>query len=524
MRLLLALLLAPSLIAQTFSAAPIRAHIRFLADDLLEGRGTGTRGHRIAAGYVAAQFEAIGLETSLQEVPFRATVPSAESTVTLMRDGAEPVTLRAFEQFVTQGDPLKDDNSLEAAVVFAGFGVTAPEQKYDDYAKVDVKGKIVAIFGGAPSSFPNEIRAHHSSSLNKIENAARHGALALITLESPKDAQRAPWERVTRQSKLGTMHWLEAGGVPHAVNPKLTAGVGVDLETTKSIFGREAEAVFASLDRGRPQAKPLPLRARIHLVTTHRDLSSPNVIGILRGSDAKLRDEYVVYTAHLDHLGITEPVNGDAINNGAFDNATGIASIIEIARAFAALPQRPRRSIVFVATTGEEKGLKGSDYFANNPTVPFESIVADLNVDMLMLIHKTSDVVVFGIDNSELGDMARAAAREMSLEISPDREPQEVIFVRSDQYPFIRRGIPAIFVNTGYKAVEPGVDMAEEMKVWRRTRYHSPADDLQQPVDYEAALRPIELDFRVGLAAANREERPKWKAGDFFGSTFGGRH
>lgn len=518
MSLLLATILS---LNASFSTAAVKAHIGFLANDLLEGRGTGTRGHRIAANYVAAQFDAAGLETSFQEVPFRLTVPGAQSTVTLLREGAAPLTLKAFEQFVTQGDALKDDNSIEAPVVFAGFGVTAPDQKYDDYANLDVRGKIVAIFGGAPPSFSNPVRAYHSASLSKMENAAKHGAAALITLESPKEAQRSPWARVARQSKLGTMHWLRADGTPNAVNPRLTAGVGVDLETTKTIFGDEAEAVFASLDRGEPQAKPLQLRARIHLVSTHRDLSSPNVIGVLRGSDPKLRDEYVVYSAHLDHLGITEPVNGDAINNGAFDNATGVASIIEIAKAFAALPERPRRSILFLATTGEEKGLKGADYFVNHPTVPFESIVADINIDMLMLIHKTSDVVVFGIDSTDLGDMARDAARAMNLEISADRAPEEVVFVRSDQFPFIRRGIPAIFANSGYKAVQAGVDMAEETKVWRRTRYHSPADDLQQPIDWDAALLPIELDFRVGLAAANRDERPKWKAGDFFGEMFG---
>jgi len=520
MSLLLATILAAN---AAFSPAAIKAHMRFLADDLLEGRGTGTRGHRIAANYVAAQFEAAGLETSFQDIPFLETVPSAESTVTLTREGAHPVTLRAFEAFVTQGDPLKRDNVIEAPVIFAGYGVTAPDQRYDDYAGVDVRGKIVAVFSGAPPVFANAVRAHHSASRNKIENAASHGAVALITLESPKEALRTPWPRVVRQSKLGSMHWLQSDGTPNAVSPSLSAAVGFNLESTKLLFGDEAEAVFASLDQSRPQAGPLRLRARIHLVSAHRNLTSPNVIGIVRGSDPKLRDEYVVYTAHLDHLGITEPVNGDAINNGAFDNATGIASIIEIARAFAALPERPRRSILFLATTGEEKGLRGADYFANNPTVPFESLVADINIDMLMLLHRTRDLVVFGIDSSDLGDMARDAAREMNLELSADRFPEEVVFVRSDQYPFIRSGIPAIFANSGYKAVDPNADMAEEAKVWRRTRYHSPQDDLSQPIDYTAALAPIELDFRIGLAAANRDARPKWKPGDFFGERFGVR-
>jgi len=507
----------------TFSTAAIKSHIRFLADDLLEGRGTGTRGHLIAANYVAAQFEAAGLETSFQDVPFLETVPSAESTVALMRDGAEPVTLRVFDAFVTQGDPLKGESVIEAPVVFAGYGVTAPDRSYDDYAGLDARGKIVAVFTGAPPALPNAIRAHHSSSLNKIENAAKHGAAAMITLESPKEALRAPWPRVVRQSKLGSMQWRRADGTPYAVNPSLSLTVGFNLESTKLLFGNEAEAVFASLDKSQPRADPLRLRARIRVLSKHRTLTSPNVIGILRGSDSKLRDEYVVYSAHLDHLGITEPVNGDAINNGALDNSTGIASIIEIARAFAALPERPRRSILFLATTGEEKGLKGADYFVNNPPVPFDALVADINIDMLLLLHRTSDVVVFGVDSTELGDMARRAAREMDLEISEDRFPEEVVFIRSDQYPFIRKGIPAIFANSGYKAVDPDANMPEETKVWRRTRYHSPSDDLQQPLDYSAALAPIELDFRIGLAAANRDERPKWKTGDFFGETFGGR-
>ncbi|HEX2123375.1 MAG TPA: M20/M25/M40 family metallo-hydrolase, partial [Thermoanaerobaculia bacterium] len=274
------------------------------------------------------------------------------------------------------------------------------------------------------------------------------------------------------------------------------------------------------LERPQPRADALRMRARIRIVSTHERVRSPNVIGVVRGSDPKLRDEYLVYTAHLDHLGITEPVDGDRINNGAFDNATGIASIIEIARAFAALPQRPRRSILFLATTAEEKGLRGADYFVHNPTVPFESIVADVNVDMLLLMHQTRDLIPFGAETNDLGDLAREAAREMGVELSADPTPEEVVFVRSDQYPFVRRGIPAIFVTMGRKAVDPNVDMAEEVRRWRVTRYHSPQDDLSQPIDYSAALKLVELDFRLGLAAANRDARPRWKPGDFFGETF----
>lgn len=528
MRLFLALIAfistttAPS---QPFKTDPIRAHMRFLASDLLEGRGTATRGYRIAAEYVAAQFEIAGLEPGangswFQEVPFLATVPSAESSVTFTRDGAAPVMLRAFETFVTYGDPLNVEKVLDGPVVFAGYGITAPDQRYDDYAGVDAKGKIVAMFSGAPRTFPDAVRAHHSSGLNKVQNAAKHGAAGLIFLTTPAESARAPWPRVQRQTKLGSMYWTRADGTPHDVDPTLSSSVTLSLEATKMFLGSQAEAVFAGLGRPQPRASALRMRARVRIVSAHERVRSPNVIGVLRGSDPKLRDEYLVYSAHLDHLGITEPVGGDRINNGAFDNATGIASIIELARAFAALPQRPRRSILFLATTAEEKGLKGADYFVNNPTVPFESIVGNINVDMLLLMHATRDVIAFGAETNDLGDHARAAAREVGVELGADPTPEEVIFVRSDQYPFVRRGIPAIFVTVGRKAVDPNVDMDAEVRRWRVTRYHSPQDDLSQPIDYAASLKLIELDFRLGLAAANREARPRWKPGDFFGETF----
>ena len=511
--------------AQNFRAEAVRAHMQFLADDLLEGRATGSRGYRIAAQYVAAQYELIGLEPGangswFQDVPFRQTVASPSSSVTLTHEGGEPIALPIYDAFVTNGDPLQAEKNIDAEIVFAGFGVTAPEQKYDDYAKVDVRGKIVAVFYGAPKRFPNAIRAHHSSSTNKIENAARHGATGLLFLTSPAEDLRSPWPRVSRQSKLGAMHWLRADGSPHAVNPAVSAPVVLSLGSTRTLLGADADAVFASIEEGSPKPRALKSRARIHLTSTHGALRSPNVVGLLRGSDPKLRDEYLVYSSHLDHIGITDPVDGDPINNGAFDNASGIAAMIEIARAFAALPQRPRRSILFLATTGEEKGLRGADYFAINPPVPPGSIVGNINMDMLILTHKTRDLVAYGAETNDLGDLARNVAKEMNLELSPEPFPEEVIFVRSDQYPFVRRGIPAIYVDPGYKAVDPNVDVAAETRRWMRTRYHAPSDDLRQPIDYAAALPMIEFDFRLGLAAANRDARPKWKPGDFFGETF----
>ena len=525
---LVALILALVAGVAPIKVEAIRAHMTFLASDQLEGRGTGTRGYRIAAEYVAAQYEQFGLEpgangTWFQDVPFRQTVPDPSSTVTLTRADADPVTLRIFDTFVSHGDPLSADKTIEGDVVFVGYGISAPEQRHDDYAALDVRGKIVAVFAEAPPTFSNALRAHYSSSLNKLETAARHGAAGLIYLTSPEDDARSPWPRKARQAKIGSMHWLRADGTPNAVEPSLSNTVTFGLGATRMLFGAEAPAVFASLENGRPKANPLKVKGRIHLVSTHRDLTSPNVVGIVRGSDPMLRDEYLVYSAHLDHVGITEPVNGDAINNGAFDNASGIACMLEIARNIAEMPEKPKRSILFLATTGEEKGLKGADYFAANPTVPFDALVGDINIDMLVMIARTRDLTPIGIETNEIGDMAREVAREMNVELSPDPFPEEVVFVRSDQYPFIKRGIPALYIDPGYKAVDPNIDLPKLHKEWLRTRYHSPNDDLQQPIDWSAALLLAEFDLRLGLAVANRTERPRWKAGDYFGQKFGKR-
>lgn len=520
--LLVLALVASSAVARTEA---IRAHMTFLASDLLEGRATGTRGYRIAAEYVAAHYEAYGLEPGadgsyFQEVPFLETVPSPDSTVTLIREGAEPVTLKIFEDFTSSGDPLAAERTLEAEIVFAGYGVSAPEQQYDDYAGGGVRGKIVAVFTGAPARFPNAVRAHHSASLTKIETAARNGAVGLIFLTSPAEDQRAPWPRKARGARLGSMHWTRRDGSPVAVERTLSSNLTLSLDATRRLLGDQAEAVFNTVANNAPKANPLRTRARISLVSRHRTLTSPNVAGIVRGSDPKLRDEYVVYTAHLDHIGITEPVNGDRINNGAFDNASGIACMLEIARAFAELPEKPKRSILFLATTAEEKGLRGADYFANNPTVPFDAIVANINIDMLVMIARTKDVIAIGAEHSDIGDVARDVAAQMNVELTPDPFPEEVSFVRSDQYPFIRRGIPAIYVDPGFSAVDPSVDLQTLHRAWLRTRYHNPSDDLQQPIDYTAALLLTEFDYRLGLALANRAERPRWKPGDFFGERF----
>jgi Zn-dependent M28 family amino/carboxypeptidase len=255
-------------------------------------------------------------------------------------------------------------------------------------------------------------------------------------------------------------------------------------------------------------------------VSVHEPLESRNVAGLLRGSDARLRDEVVVYTAHLDHLGIGEPVRGDSIYNGAMDNASGSAALLEVARAFATLPEAPRRSVLFLSVTGEEDGLLGSDYFAEHPTVPIERIAANVNIDGLAILYPFRDIVALGAEHTTLDSTVARVARRMGVTVSPDPFPQEVFFVRSDQYSFVRRGVPSLFPFMGLRS-DSGVDAPARFKEWLATRYHLPQDDVDQPMDLESGARNAQLEFLVGLEIANAAERPAWKEGDFFERTFG---
>ena len=502
--------------------ARIAAHMRFLASDLLEGRGTGTRGHLIAAQYIASEYEKLGLEPGangsyFQSVPFVKTNATDDSYIVITHNGAAGPQLKMGTDFATVGDPLRDQLDIDAPVVYAGYGITAAPQKYDDYAGLDAKGKVVAIFSGAPATFPSDLRAHFAATLTKMENAAAHGAAGVILLRAARDDARAAWPRVVRQYQLGTMNWTDANGEARGLAP-ISASVTMSSTTAQALFDENFASLASAANSAAIKGHATGRTIRIHLVSKHERVSSPNVVGILRGTG--LPNEYVVYSAHLDHLGISAPVNGDPINNGALDNASGIAAMLEVARLFAGV-NRPRRSVLFLATTGEEKGLKGADYFANNPTVPASALVADINIDEIFMFTPTRDVVPIGGEHSTLGDAVAHAAAKMKLEISPDPQPEEVVFVRSDQYPFVKRGVPAVYVGSGYKAVDPSVDLVKRMEQWEQTIYHSPKDDMSQPLDFTVGAMVAKFDYLVGDEVANAPSRPQWRKGDFFGDMFG---
>ena len=503
---------------QRIRPAAIRAHMAFLADDLLEGRGTGTRGYAIAARYVAAQFDAMGLEPGVnggwfQPVPLQRSEPIRDgSGVEIIGADGERRALTYGADFVMGGD-FRPSTEVEAPVVFVGYGVTAPERGYDDYAGVDTQGKIVAYFGGAPAALPPEERAHYSASSIKKAIAVAHGAAGMLRLWSDEDAKNGSWERVVQaSSSFGALAWLD-GGKAHDTQPQIRGSARLAPAVSQALFSG-ATVTYADA-QAKPTPAALPVRMRMVKQSRFTDLTSPNVAGLLRGADPALAGEYVVFSAHLDHLGIGEPVNGDAIYNGAVDNASGVASLLEIARAFASLPERPRRSLLFVAFTAEEAGLVGSDYFVHNPPVPPASIAANVNIDGGSM-WPFSALFARGADHSTLKAAVDAAAAAVEMPVVTDPFPEQASFVRSDQYSFIRRGVPALILGA--------VRTAEARPLaldWVKNRYHAPSDDMSQPMDFEAAASFTRDQFLVGYAIAQADARPRWNPGDFFGELFG---
>jgi Zn-dependent M28 family amino/carboxypeptidase len=507
------------------SAARLEEHIRYLASDRLAGRGTGTPGYDSAARYVAEHFAGLGLDSAgsegyFQPVPFRhARAVEGSSLVVAGKSGRRALT--PYRDYVPVPNFLAPEAEVAAPLVFVGFGVTAPERDYDDYRGVDVKGKIVVLLTGAPSSFPPAERAHYASNRLKRENAVGRGAIGILVVRT-RD-QTFPWDRLVRQSRRGNMRWLDRSGAPTDVSPALRGGATLSDSAAVQLFEWAPQSLSEVLDAaeaGKPTAFDLPVRGTIRTVSAHNRLESPNVAGLLRGSDPRLRDEAVVYTAHLDHLGTGEPVKGDSIYNGALDNASGSAALLEIARAFATMPKAPRRSVMFLAVTGEEEGLLGSDYFAQHPTVPIERIVANVNIDGLGILYPFREMSALGAEHSTLDSTVARVARRLGVTLAPDPFPQEVFFIRSDQYSFVRRGVPSVFPFLGMRS-DSGVDAAARFKEWLATRYHTPQDDVDQPMDLEAGAENAQLEFLVGLDIANADARPAWKKGDFFERTFG---
>jgi Zn-dependent M28 family amino/carboxypeptidase len=511
------------------SAANIEADVRFLADDLLEGREAGTRGYDLAALYVAARYRLIGLEPAGDDGSFFQRVPLIRGVrdpdgarFAITRDGVE--TAFAFEaDFLPAVNFTAGDATVTAPMVFVGQAVHAPELQHDDFLGVDVQGKVAVLLSNAPARFPADQRAFYASGHEKLRELERRGAVGVVFLGDPENEAKRPWARGAKNWPRPGMRRLDSHGQPADDFPGLQVRVGASVHVAEAIFAgsaHTADEVFAMLAEGALVAFELAGEATLATRARLDRLESHNVIGRLPGSDAQLSGEHVAYTAHLDHLGIGAEIDGDSIYNGAQDNAIGVATMLEAARLLAGEPEPPARSMLFLALTAEEKGLLGAYHFTAQPTVPLQSLVANVNMDMPLLIGDVSDVIPIGIEHSTLDVVAQRAVAEAGLVLTPDPSPEEVGFVRSDHYPFARAGVPAIYLKSGV-TLRDGGDGLALVKEFRANRYHLPNDDLEQPIHWPAAAQLAYVNFRIGLAIGNDPARPAWKPGNFFGEKFG---
>jgi Zn-dependent M28 family amino/carboxypeptidase len=440
-----------------------------------------------------------------------------------VRDGKS--TMLVLDQdYIIYGNLLLTDTIVDTGAVFAGYGVTAPEFHYDDYAGVDAKGKVVVAQRGAPARFPSTERAYFASGLTMQRNAAAHGAIGVIVIDSPEFLQ-AQWKRVMLQLRADPpMCWLDSQGAPSDTVAEIRVLIRTNQSGAEALFAgaqKSLPEVFAAAKEGKPGSFPLPGNVKIHLASRFGQVESRNVIAKLAGSDPTLAKEYVVYSAHLDHLGICHPGEPDPICHGASDNASGTAAVLEIARAFVSLSRAPRRSILFLFVTGEERGHLGSDYFVHFPTVLLQYIVADVNHDGAPgLLFPIKDIVPLGAEHSSLSKDVEVAARKLGYTISPDPRPEEGFFTRSDQYSFVRQGVPAVKVNPGSQSADPAIDGAALAKTWTATNYHTPNDNMNHRFYFDSAAKSTGLSFLIGYELAQQSERPAWNAGDFFGTMF----
>ncbi|PXA99446.1 aminopeptidase [Nostoc sp. 3335mG] len=513
--------------------AAMKAHVMFLASDQLRGRDAGSPEYDIAAQYVASQFYAAGLRPAgdegsyLQRVPLIAFKPADKGSFTLTPKGkgAAPIALEFGKDYLPTADPTQAETQVSGQVVFVGYGITAPTLGRDDYRGVNVKGKIVAFFSGAPSNLPGEERAHLGSASTKAVIAKQHGAIGFITIESPAAAKARPFSAGAAGYDRVRMTWQRPDGTGFFAAPGTPQLGSISMAAAEKLFAgaRTPWAKVAKLAEGenpRYKAEVLPGTLSVTLKTETKPVVSYNVAGIIPGSDPAIGSEVVVLTAHLDHVGVGRPnAKGDTIYNGAMDNAVGIASLIEEAKRFKASGKAPRRTVMFLAVTAEEKGLVGADYFAQNPTVPKDRLVANVNLDMPIITYKFSDVIVFGAPRSTLGPIVDRAAKGINVTISPDPMPDEGLFVRSDHYRFVQQGIPSVFLWPG--TAGPGKEAVEKFLA---TNYHQPSDEIVQDpaIDWESGVRFIDVNYAIAREIADADQRPVWNKGDFFGTLFGG--
>jgi len=501
----------------------MRAHVRFLSNDLLEGRGTGQRGGDVAAEYIATQFALYGLKpagdngTYMQKVPLVGVTTLPDTTFTIVPEHGGAMQLKMGDDYVATNESLSKIAEVDAQIVFAGYGIDAPEYQWNDFKDADVRGKVLLMLVSEPPStdekfFKARALTYYGRWTYKYEQAARKGAVAVILIHKT-DMASYGWD-VVRNSWSGEKSYLRTEA------PRLRSAGWVQLEVARKALATAG----LNLDELMEKAKsrdfhpiPLSLRLRAHIESQVRPVQSSNVVAMLPGSDPKLRAQAVLYTAHYDHLGIRPGQAGDNIYNGAADNATGCGILLELARAFAASQQKPRRSILFAAVTAEEQGLRGSEYLGQKPPVPAKDIMLDLNFDDVPPLGEPEEAEVAGSERTTFYPVVAATAREFGLVIRPDARPEAGHYYRSDHFSLARVGVPSFSVNEGEKFKgHPAEWGAQQAAEYTEKRYHQPTDEYRPEMDFTGDAKMARFGFALGWKAASQPGSIGWLSGDEF--------
>jgi Zn-dependent M28 family amino/carboxypeptidase len=509
---------------QDVTASRIKAHVKFLSSDLLEGRGVGTRGGDLAADYIASMFAVAGAQpagengTYFQQVPLVGVKTGGDSTLSVTGKG-KPVDFKWQDEWVGSTFRQQPRQNFDAEMVFVGHGIVAPEENWNDFKDVDVRGKIIVLFTNEPQPdnpevFKGKTLTYYGRWVYKYEQAARMGALgALIVHTTPTagygwQVVRNSWSKEDPQVKVEPNQYALAfaGWVTQDAGDKLFG-----------LTGHSVDELMKAADFRDFRPIPLGLHLRGRLNAEIRQIQTKNVVAMIPGSDPKLKNEYVMYTAHWDHLGIGVAVNGDTIYNGAIDNATGCGIILEIARAWGSLEQKPRRSALFLAVTAEEAGLRGAEYYAKRPLYPLGKTAIDINYDALYPWGRTKDIETAGAERTTAWPMVQEAAKRFQYEITPDARPEQGSYYRSDQFMLARGGVPAIEVKMGSQFYGKSAQFgAEKFQEYNTLHYHQPSDQFQEDWDFSGLQQAAGFGMLLGMNIANTEMMPTWNPGDEF--------
>ncbi len=512
-------------VLNTVTSQSLMAHIRFLSDDLLEGRAPGTRGDKLAQTYIATQMQLMGLQpggengTYFQRVPIVAIKTDKSAKLAIAGKG-KALQLNFGADFIAfPGNQETEIPVNDAEIVFVGYGIVAPEQNWDDYKNIDVTGKILLMMNNDPATedqqfFGGKARTYYGRWTYKYEIAALKGAAGAIVIHTTESAGYG-WNVVEASWSGERFELAHKAGVPRLLFKSWTS-----LDATKRIFelaGKDYAKLVESAQK--KSFKPVPLGVMLSTVlkAAKRNVETANVIGVLPGSDPVLRDEAVIFTGHHDHFGIGKPVDGDSIYNGALDNATGVSAILNLGQMFSSLTNAPRRSMVFATVAAEEFGLIGSQYYAENPTFTAAKLAANINVDGINIFGKTKDIIMVGLGKSSIDGILKSVASWQGREVKPDQFPEQGSFYRSDQFNFAKIGVPCMYLDAGIDYIGKPADFGKKkVAEFIDKNYHQPSDEIGPEWELSGAVEDIQLNFLVATAIANGDNMPAWNKGDEF--------